>query len=85
MIALILIMVVLNILVGDFSWSGRRLIMSTHPLVVRLRYFAFGLVTALFVTGYDWKASGALGWIAVVLLAVSVARFPKTEKKDRQV
>ena len=81
MIPLILILIVLNVLVGDLSWRGRRLSMSFHPVVARARYFAFGLVAALFLTGYEWGTAGALGWFAVALLAASVARFPTSSKK----
>jgi hypothetical protein len=80
MIAIALILIALNVFVGELSWTGRRLHMSTHPVMVRLRFFAFGLVVALFLTDYDWRPSGALGWLAVGLLAVSVARFHRPEK-----
>lgn len=79
MIYLVLFLVVLNIMAADYTWSGRRLAMSLHPAILRLRYFTGGMVAMLFVTGHEWSDGNVLDWGLVLLFAASTARFPTGE------
>ena len=77
MTVLLLILVALNIVGGEFSITGQRLRMSSHPAFVRIRYFGFGMVAALFIAGHSFLSTDCLSWAAVLLLVVGVARFPQ--------
>ena len=87
MLALILLLVVLNVIGGEFSFTGQRLQMSSHPFFVRVRFLGFGMVAALFLAGHSFLVTDWVSWSAVVLLAVGVTRFPQkcsglTKKQD---
>ncbi|MBM4045185.1 MAG: hypothetical protein FJ279_08730 [Planctomycetes bacterium] len=81
MAVLILVLVVLNIVAGEFSITGQRLRMSSHPAFVRIRFLGFGMVAALFLVGHSFLASDWLSWASVLLLAVGVARFPQKHQE----
>jgi hypothetical protein len=83
MTALILILVILNIIAGDFSITGERMRMSAHPVFVRIRYLGFGMVAALIAAGHSLLSNDWLSWVAVLLLAVGVARFPYKRRELR--
>lgn len=76
MTSLIIFLAVVNLVAGEWSARGRRLAMSSHPLVVRLRRFALGAVAALFGAGYQFADDDWGSWGLAIALAVSVARFP---------
>lgn len=61
---------------GSFSVAGGHLSLSSHPVVVRIRWFAFGLFAALSAQGYDWTNPGLVGFFAAALLLVSGVRVP---------
>ena len=76
MTSLILALVVLNLVAGDYTWRGQRLELNPHPFFQRLRWLALGWAAALLVTGHDIAADDWLSWITVSLLAVGLARVP---------
>ncbi len=76
MTSLILTLVVLNLVAGDYSWRGKRLEWNSHPFFLRLRWLALGWAAALLVTGHDIAADDWLSWITATLLAVGLARVP---------
>jgi hypothetical protein len=74
MIYLALFFVMANLLFGEFSMTGRRLELSQHPLVLRLRWLSIGMVLALVLSGYKWEKTGWVGWATVAILLFSSAR-----------
>lgn len=85
MIYLALFLVLANLLCGEFSVTGRRLELSRHPFMLRLRWLGIGLVLALVFSGYRWEMTGWVGWAAVAILLISSVRhFVSTtsRKKD---
>jgi hypothetical protein len=76
MAALILILSVLNLIAGEFSVTRRRLTMSAHPVMVRIRWLALGGVAALLITGHAFSSNDWVTWALVLLLAIGVARTP---------
>ncbi len=80
MTGLILFLVLVNVVAGDLSVTGRRLQMSSHPVFVRLRWFGFGAVCVLLATGHEFSGDSWLAWVVVVILLVGVARFPSAER-----
>ena len=80
MTAIILILTALNIVAGEFSVTGQRLRMSSHPVFVRIRFLGFGMVAALFLVGHNFLSNDWLTWLAVLLLSVGVARFPQKRR-----
>ena len=78
-----LFLVLANLLCGEFSVTGRRLALSQHPFILRLRWLGIGMVLALFISGYRWEETSWAGWVAVgILLISSVRHFASTP--DRQ-
>ena len=59
---------------GNISVKGQQLQLLTHPIVVRIRFFAFGLFVALLAQRYDWQHPGALGLFTASLLLMSAIR-----------
>lgn len=78
----IIILAVLNLLAGGYSVTGKRLKLGSHPVLVRIRYFAFGLVVALGLVRHDFTADDWLSWVSALLLAVGVARVPTKRRED---
>jgi len=74
MIYLALFFIAANLLFGDFSVAGRRLELSRHPIMLRLRWLGIGMALALVFSGYRWEQTGWLGWAAVAILFLSSAR-----------
>ncbi len=73
---LILMLVILNLVAGDYAWRGQRLGLNPHPVFQRLRWRARGEAGALLVTGHDIAADDWLSWITASWLAVGLARVP---------
>ncbi len=76
---LLLALVLVNVLFGECSSvMGDRLVLSKHPLVVRIRYLGYGMVLTLFLSKYlskyHWYEGGYLVWTAIILLAIGVAK-----------
>lgn len=80
MAVLIIILAVLNLIAGEWSVTGRRLLMSTHPVIMRMRWSTLGAVAVLFIVGHDFTGNDCLSWTLAILLALSVARFPVRPK-----
>jgi hypothetical protein len=80
MIILAMLLVVLNILFGSISITGKPLKFMDHPILVRLRYLAFGMFIGMFVCAYEWSSDGHAGWICIILLAVTTVRVPASRE-----
>ncbi len=76
MAGLIIILAVLNLVAGEWTVTGRRLSMSTHPVVLRVRWFSLGAVAVLFLVGHDFTGDDWLSWVLAIVLAFAVTRFP---------
>ena len=76
MAVLSIILAVLNVVAGEWSATGRRLVMNQHPVVLRMRWFALGAVAALFLIEHDFARDDWISWVIAAVLAFSVARFP---------
>lgn len=74
MLILLAFVVAANTAGAEFSASGRRLLLSRHPLLVRLRYVGGGMVAALGLAGYSWERSGWVAWVGVAALVIGSAR-----------
>jgi hypothetical protein len=83
MIILAMLLVVLNILFGSISITGKRLKFMDHPILVRLRYLAVGMFIGMFICSYEWSSDGLAGWICIILLAISTARIPASREGAR--
>ncbi len=83
MIYLALFFVTANLLFGEFSITGRRLGLSQHPLILRLRWLGIGMALALVFSGYGWEKTGWVGWTTVGILLFSSARHfaPSSARK----
>ena len=64
----------LSLVGGNISVRGHQLVLLTHPIIVRVRYFAFGLFIALLSQRYDWQHPGGVGFVTALLLLVSAIR-----------
>ncbi|MCW5556483.1 MAG: hypothetical protein KIT22_01345 [Verrucomicrobiae bacterium] len=82
MTTLIILLAVLNLAAGGYSVTGKRLVLGSYPALVRIRYFAFGWVIALYMVGHDFGADDWLSWSGALLLALGVVRFPIEKRKS---
>ena len=84
---LILLLIVLNLVAGGSSITGKNLRLGNHPALLRLRWFGFGGVLCLLVSGHGFTNNDWTTWIPVISLALGVARMPdpnSSSSKTRQ-
>ena len=74
MLVLLVFFVVANTAGAEFSASGRRLLLSEHPFMVRLRFVGGGIVAGLGLAGYSWEHGGWVAWLGIAALVIGSAR-----------
>jgi len=77
MTTLLLILIMLNLLVGNRSITGQKIQLNNHPILLRLRWFGIGAVLSLYITGYLFEDDDWVTWVAILILIMGVARVPQ--------
>jgi hypothetical protein len=79
MLTVLIFFAIANTAGAKFSVSGRRILLSMHPLMIRLRYAGFGIVAGLGLVGDSWSHAGWVVWLGVAALAIGSARHSAPE------
>ena len=84
MITLFVILILINLIPSQLSFTGRKLLLMQHAWIVRLRFLGIGMAFVLMAARPSVSSNSWLWWLTFSMLLLTAARLPEDSEVVRK-